>query len=151
MEGPIKEYSWSWESVSYKLFAKFAPGQDIFGYLPDLDDVGEFNPAPRTLTVGSHTRRLYPGGPQITVGGHSRTTLLGGRANRRTLPGNNAFFERLQDGLSGQVIEVVTVSHTGPFTALYQYCLNTTASEFRLRSQDGTTYLIGLSGDGPED
>lgn len=145
--GPIKEYEWTWEGVTYSLFAKLAPTQDILGYLPDLVLVAEVSRAPQQVAVGGHTRRRYPGGPGISVSGFTRTTLQGGRANRRTLPGQNAFFERLQDGLEGPVIEVVTVSHTGPYTALYQYALDTTTSEFRLRSQDGTTDLIGISGE----
>jgi hypothetical protein len=151
MEGPIKEYQWAWEAISYKLFAKFGEDRDITDFLPDLVEVGNFNPAPQTLTVPGHTRRAYPGGPLITVSGFTRTTLLGGRANRRTLPGNNAFLEREVAGPSGPVVEVVTVSHTGPFTALYQYCLDTAVTEFQLRSQDGTTYFIGVPDPGEGD
>lgn len=143
--GPIVEYEWVWESITYSLYAKLAPGQDVSGYIGGLTLVSSFDRAPRDVQVPGHTRRRYPGGPAISVAGHQRTTLLGGRANRRTLPGQNAFFERLQDGLAGPVIEVVTVSHTGPYTALYQFCLANATSEFRLRSQDGTTDMIGVT------
>jgi hypothetical protein len=139
LAGKIIEYEWAWQGTSYKLFAK--DGQ-IDGLLGGLDPVGAVNPAPQQVGVGGHTRKRYPGGPSISVSGFTRTTLLGGDANRRTLPGQNAYLETTVSTSNGPKKEVVTITFTGPFTALYQFVLANAENEFTLRSPDGTPYEI---------
>ena len=141
LAGKIIEYEWTWEGTDYKLFAK--EGQ-IDGLIDNLDEAGAVSVAPQTVGVGGHTRKRYPGGPSISVSGFSRTTLLGGDANRRTLPGQNAYVE--VEVTTGGVTktEVVTITFTGPFTALYQFVSANAGTPMVLRSPDGTPYDIAV-------
>lgn len=148
LPGLIVHYQFTQDGVDYDLYSKDAPGRDINGFIGGLSEVGSFDPAPRTVTVSGHTRRRYPGGPPISVPGHSRTTIFGGRANRRTLPGNNAFIEVPVAEDSGGILYTITFTHTAPFTQLYVYAQANAIGTFRLRSQDGTVYDIGGSGGG---
>lgn len=139
LAGKILEYEWEWQGAEHKLFAK--EGQ-IDGLLGGLDPVGAVNPAPQQVGVGGHSRKRYPGGPSISVSGFTRTTLLGGDANRRTLPGQNAYLETEVTTGGETKKEVVTITFTGPFTSLYQFVLANAENEFVLRSPDGTPYEI---------
>lgn len=140
--GKIIEYEWEWLDQEYRLFAK--AGQ-IAGKLNGLTEVGLVNPAPQTVSVPGHTRRRYPGGPGISVAGFDRVTLLGGDANRRTLPGANAYLEITTGTGSSAVTDVTTVTFTGPFTALYQFVNANAEVAMVLRSPDGTPYDIVVS------
>jgi hypothetical protein len=140
--GKIIEYEWEWQNQDYKLFAK--AGQ-ITGKLNGLTEVGTVNPAPQTVSVPGHTRRRYPGGPGISVSGFDRVTLLGGDANRRTLPGRNAYLEITTGQGSQAETDVTTITFTGTFTALYQFVLANAEVEMVLRSPDGTPYEIAIS------
>lgn len=140
--GKLIEYKWTWGGEDYKLFAK--EGQ-VEGLLGGLQAQNVVNPAPQQVAVGGHTRRRYPGGPGISVSGFTRTTLLGGDANRRTLPGQNAYMEVEVSQGTGSKTEVTTVTFTGPFTSLYQYVLANAEAEMVLRSPDGTPYEITIS------
>jgi hypothetical protein len=142
--GDIIEYDWIWGGQTYKLFAK--EGQ-IDGLLGGLQNATLVNRAPVQIGVGGHTRRRYPGGPGISVSGFTRTTLIGGDGNRATLPGANAYLEtEVSDGTTTKT-EVVTITFTGPYTSLYQFCLANAEAEFDLRSPDGTVDAITLSGE----
>jgi hypothetical protein len=140
--GRILRYNWTFEGRTEKLFAK--EGQ-IDGLLGGLTSLGVVNPAPQTVAVGGHTRRRYPGGPGISVSAFSRVTLLGGEANRRTLPGQNAYLE--VEVTTGTTVkkEVVTITFTGSFTDLYRFVLANAETDMVLRSPDGTPYEITLS------
>lgn len=137
--GKILEYAWTWEGESYKLFAK--DGQ-LEGLLSGLTAAGAVNPAPQTISVGGHSRRRYPAGPSISVSGFSRVTLVGGVANRRTLPGQNAYLEVTVGSGTDTKLEVTTITFTGPFTDLYQFVNLNAGADFVLRSPDGTPYDI---------
>lgn len=141
--GDIIEFDWTWSGETYKLFSKAGAAED---FLDGLSEQTTVNRAPVQVAVGGHTRRRYPGGPGISVGGFTRTTLLGGDANRATLPGQNAYFEtEVSDGTETKV-EVTTITFTGPYTSLYQYCLANAKLAFNLRSPDGTVDEITISG-----
>jgi hypothetical protein len=140
--GKIIEYSWTWEGDTYKLFGK---EDGIENILDAIQSQGLVNPAPQTVSVGGHTRKRYPGAPSWSVSGFSRVTLVGGRPNLRTLPGENAYFEFSETGPNGTANRTVQVSFTGPFTALYQFTLANALIEMTLRSPDGTPYDITLS------
>jgi hypothetical protein len=140
--GKIIEYKWTWEGKDYKLFGK---EDGIENILDAIESQGLVNPAPQTVSVGGHTRKRYPGAPAWSVSGFSRVTLVGGRPNLRTLPGENAYFEFTEIGPSGTADKTVQVSFTGPFTALYQFTLANALAEMTLRSPDGTPYEITLS------
>lgn len=137
--GKILEYEWTWEGTDYKLFAK--DGQ-LDGLLGGLDPVGSVNAAPQSISVGGHSRKRYPGGPSISVSGFTRVTLVGGEANRRTLPGQNAYLEVTVGTGTAATLEVTTITFTGPFTALYQFVNANAEAEYVLRSPDGTPYDI---------
>jgi hypothetical protein len=70
---------------------------------------------------------------------------LGGDANRRTLPGANAYLEITTGEGSSAVTDVTTITFTGPFTSLYQFVLANATEEMVLRSPDGTPYDITVS------
>lgn len=140
--GDILEFDWTWGGEDYKIFSKAG---DVEDYLDDLSLQATVNRAPQQVQVGGHTRRRYPGGPSISVGGFTRTTLLGGDGNRATLPGQNAYFEKeVADG-TGTKIQVTTITFTGPYTSLYQYCLANAKIAFNLRSPDGTVDAIDIA------
>lgn len=140
--GAITEYDWVQGGNTYKLFCK---ASIIEEFIDDLSEQSTVNRAPQQLDVGGHTRRRYPGGPAISVRGFLRTTLLAGDGNRATLPGQNAYFEREVPDGTGNRIEVVTVTFTGPYTLLYQYCLANAKIIFNLRSPDGTVDAIDIA------
>jgi hypothetical protein len=142
--GRILRYNWTYEGKVNKLFAKEGQVDDLIGGLTNL---GVVNPAPQTVAVGGHTRRRYPGGPAIGVSAFSRTTLLGGEANRRTLPGQNAYLE--VETTTGTTVkkETTTITFTGSFTDLYRYVLANALTAMVLRSPDGTPYEVTVSGD----
>ena len=140
--GKIIEYSWTWQGSEYKLFGKEDGIEDL---LDNLQEQGLVNPAPQTVSVGGHTRQRYPGAPSWSVSGFSRVTLVGGRPNLRTLPGENAYFETQAEVGGVLKTRVVQVSFTGPFTALYQFTLANALVEMTLRSPDGTPYDITVS------
>jgi hypothetical protein len=141
--GDIIEFDWTWNDETYKLFSKAG---DVEDFLDGLSEQTTVNRAPVQVAVGGHTRRRYPGGPGISVGGFTRTTLLGGDGNRATLPGQNAYFEtEVSDGTELKV-EVTTITFTGPYTSLYQYCLANAKLAFNLRSPDGTVDEITIAG-----
>lgn len=140
--GKIVEYEWTWDTVNYKLFAK---ENQLDGLLGGLDEVGAISVAPQSVSVGGHSRKRYPGGPSISVSGFTRTTLLGGDANRRTLPGQNAYLEVEVSTGGIAKTEVTTITFTGPFTALYQFVSANAETSMVLRSPDGTPYEIGVT------
>jgi len=140
--GKIIEYSWAWEGETYKLFGK---EDGIENILDAIQSQGLVNPAPQTVSVGGHTRKRYPGAPVWSVSAFTRVTLVGGRPNLRTLPGENAYFEVSAEESSTGTKQVVQVSFTGPFTALYQFTLANALVAMTLRSPDGTPYDITLS------
>jgi hypothetical protein len=140
--GRIIEYSWEWEGETYKLFGKENGIEDL---LDNIDSQGLVNPAPQTISVGGHTRKRYPGAPIWSVSAFTRVTLVGGRPNLRTLPGENAFYEVSAENSGTGKVKITQVSFTGPFTALYQFTLANALAEYTLRSPDGTPYDITLS------
>ena len=137
--GKIVEYEWTWEGTDYKMFAK---ADQLDGLLGGIDEVATVNAAPRSVSVGGFSRKRYPGGPSIGVSGFTRSTLLGGDANRRTLPGQNAYLEVTTGTGTDSKVEVTTITFTGPFTKLYQFVLANTDASYVLRSPDGTPYDI---------
>lgn len=140
--GKIVEYEWTWDSINYKMFAK--EGQ-LEGLLGNIDEVAGISVAPQSVSVGGHSRKRYPGGPSISVSGFTRNTLLGGDANRRTLPGQNAYLEvEVSNGTTVKT-EVTTITFTGPFTALYQFVSANRLTAMVLRSPDGTPYEIAAA------
>lgn len=140
--GDIIKFDWTWSGETYQLYSKAGLIED---FLDGLSEQSTVNRAPVQVSVSGHTRRRYPGAPGISVGGFSRTTLLGGDGNRATLPGQNAYIEtEVSDG-TGTKVEVTTITFTGPYTKLFQYCLANAKVAFNLRSPDGTVDEITIS------
>lgn len=141
--GQIIEYDWTWSGNTYKMFAKDGQLDTLLEGISPQDSV---NRAPVTMQVSGHTRKRYPGGPNISVGGFSRTSLVGAPGNRRTLPGQNAYLEvTTGEGVERQT-DVTTITFTGPYTELYQFVLANALVEMVLRSPDGTADSITLAG-----
>jgi hypothetical protein len=95
-----------------------------------------------TQEVTGHTRRRYPGGPEVNVNGHNRQRLVGGYAAEQTLPGKNAWFERRETGLFGAVTSRVQFTFVGTTKQLRDYVAANGVGTFILRTPDGKAVPI---------
>jgi hypothetical protein len=137
--GSITEYEYDYDGLTWSLYSK---PDAVNPYISGLTPKQNFNPTPVARQVGGHTRKRYPGGPNISVKSHTRMVLAGGANLQRTLPGQNAFFEEvIGEGVNKKTV-VTTVTHTGPFASLYMYCQANAVRDFVLRSQDGTPWPV---------
>lgn len=100
---------------------------------PDADTDG----TEVTQSVTSHSRRRYPGGPAVTVDGHSRERIVGGYAAKQTLPGRNAWFERTVGTGASAVRTVRQITFVGTTKQLRDYVEANAVGEFTLRTPDG--------------
>jgi hypothetical protein len=110
--------------------------------------IGTITPDPPSLmltateTVKSHSRRRYVGGPAKSVIGHSRSRTSGDKAAGLTLPGNNAWLERKTGTPLKTVREQITF--VGSFASLKQFCKDSAAIPFVLRSPWGEPFQISV-------
>lgn len=140
--GVIKAYTWTAGSSEYKVFSKVG---GVTQFLSGLEEIEAGEAETSLQVVGGHSRRAYPGAPPVSVRSHSRLVIEGGDLPNRTLPGQNAYFERTTGtGLDRQTT-VTTVSFTGSFTDFHAYVRENSAGGFVLRSPDGVRYPIEAS------
>lgn len=90
--------------------------------------------------VRGHTRRRYVGGPAISVDSHNRTRTSGDRKAGLTLPGNNAWLEKPSATPGFKDVEQITF--VGSFASLKQFCKESAATTFTLRSPWGEPFTI---------
>lgn len=90
-----------------------------------------------TQEVTGYTRRRYPGGPEVTVDGHTRERVVGGYAAKQTLPGRNAWLERTTG--VGELAEKVVRQFTfvGTVKQLREYVEENAVGSFILRTPNG--------------
>jgi hypothetical protein len=100
---------------------------------PDTAEDGE----EVTQTVTGHTRRRYPGGPDISVEGHDRERIVGGYAAKQTLPGRNAWLERTTGTGEDAERTVRQITFVGTTKQLRDYVAANAVGTFTLRTPDG--------------
>lgn len=97
-------------------------------------------PVTTSQAVSQHPRRRYIGGPTSQVSGHSRSRVNGDRLPGPTLPGNNAYLERMIGTPPKRKVE--TITYVGTFQQLKDYCKEEAVVTFTLRSPWGEPFLI---------
>jgi hypothetical protein len=101
------------------------------------------SPVTTNQTVSGHTRRKYIGGPVSGVAGHSRERVSGDRLPGPTLPGNNAYLERMVGTPPKRKVE--TITYVGTFNQLKTFCKAEAVVAFTLRSPWGEPFAIPAS------
>lgn len=100
-------------------------------------------PVTTTQAVSQHSRRKYIGGPTSQVAGHNRTRVNGDRLPGPTLPGNNAYLERMVG--TPAKLKVETITYVGSFNQLKTYCKDQAVVAFTLRSPWGEPFAIPVA------
>jgi hypothetical protein len=98
------------------------------------------SPVTTTQAVGTHSRKRYIGGPTSQVSGHSRSRVSGDRLAPLTLPGNNAYLERMVGTPPKRKVE--TITFVGSFAQLKDFCKDKAVVPFILRSPWGEPFQI---------
>lgn len=116
----------------------YGKGSELFAYLDGLTEVAVPAAVVSNQSVNGHGRRRYPGGPQASVAGHSRSRIIERPLPDQTLPGKNAWIERKVG--DNTVVEQFTF--VGDFQDLMTYCKAEAKVAFVLRSPNGAAYPI---------
>lgn len=120
----------------------YADPEAINGYLPGLTADDDDDSIEQTVNVGQYTRRRYPGGPSITVDGHSRDRYVGGYKAEPTTPGRTAWFENRGADYNAPAVNVRQFSFTGTVKRLREYCTDNGNGKFILRTPNGKAAKI---------
>jgi hypothetical protein len=112
-----------------------------------LDFVPDAEEAETTVTssVSSHTRKMYPGDPGITVAGHQRVEIKSAdKEGSTTLPGKPFYIEDTQGSGVTKKVTVTRYSYIGRWGDLKTKCLGdlAPAPNLVLRNASGSSKVL---------
>lgn len=96
-------------------------------------------------SVNGHGRKRYPGGPSVSVDGHARRRVIEQARPEQTLPGQNAWMEKLVGSGPSATLRVEQFTFVGNFQDLKDAVKAENTGAFVLRSPAGVAYPISAS------